>query len=84
MQHLFLELVLLISFAIIVYLMAAAIPRLEETKKDGSEGIERRDLPLDKLDEFLIKAKDKSLRKLKILVMKADNLISKQLKSKKE
>jgi len=55
-----------------------------EDKKEGDDGGSKRSsLPLDKLDEVLLKAKDKFLHKMKVLVMKADNLISKQLKSKK-
>ena len=83
MQNLFLELSLLISLAIIVYLMAAAVPRIEE-EETGDDDKKRSSLPLDKLDDFLIRNRDKFLRRMKVLVMKADNLISKQLKSKKE
>ena len=83
MQSLFLELTLLVSLAVIVYLMSAAIPRIEDKKEEDDGGSKRSSLPLDKLDEVLLKAKDKFLHKMKVLVMKADNLISKQLKSKK-
>ncbi|KKU19646.1 MAG: hypothetical protein UX77_C0003G0042 [Parcubacteria group bacterium GW2011_GWA1_47_11] len=83
MQSLFLELTLLVSLAVIVYLMSAAIPRIEDKKEGDDGGSKRSSLPLDKLDEVLLKAKDKFLHKMKVLVMKADNLISKQLKSKK-
>ena len=85
MQNLFLELTLLISLAVIVYLMSAAIPRIEEKKEeDDNGGSKRSSLPLDKLDEVLLRTKDKLLRKTKVLVMKVDNLISKQLRSKKD
>ncbi len=84
MQNLFLELTLLASLAIIVYLMSAALPRIEGKEEEDDGGSKRSSLPLDKLDEVLLKAKDKFLRKIKILVMKADNLISKQLRSKKK
>ena len=83
MQNLFLELSLLISLAVIVYLMAAAVPRIEEEETEGDDK-KRSSLPLDKLDDFLIRNRDKFLRRMKVLVMKTDNLISKQLKSKKE
>ncbi len=85
MQNLFLEITLLTSLAIIVYLMASALPRMEDEKGEEENGGSRRSsLPLDKLDELLLRAKDKFLRKMKVVVMKADNLISKQLRSKKE
>lgn len=85
MQTLFLELTLLISLAIIVYLMAAAVPRIQDQEIEGEEGSGRRsNLPLDKLDNFLINLKDKSLRRMKVVIMRADNFISKQLKSRKD
>ena len=86
MQNLFLELTLLISLATIVYLMSAALPRIEDKKEgeDSAAGSKRSSLPLDKLDEVLVRMKDKFLRKMKVIVMKADNLISKQLRSKKD
>ena len=86
MQNLFLELTLLISLAVIVYLMSAAIPRIEDKKEEENDGgsSRRSSLPLDKFDEVLLRIKDKFLRKMKVMVMKIDNLISKQLRSKKE
>ena len=85
MQNLFLELTLLVSLATIVYLMSAAIPRIEDKKEEEDNGGSKRSsLPLDKLDEVLLKFKDKFLRKMKVFVMKIDNLISKQLRSKKD
>ena len=83
MQILFLELVILISLAVIVYLMAAAVPRVEEKPLKEGE-VRRSSLPLDKLDNFLIRMKDKLLRRTKVLVMKVDNFISKQLKSRRD
>ncbi|MCR4261120.1 MAG: hypothetical protein NUV96_02225 [Candidatus Colwellbacteria bacterium] len=85
MQNLFLELTLLVSLAIIVYLMSAALPRIEDRKEENDNGgTKRSSLPLDKLDEALLRIKDKFLRKVKVVVMKVDNLISKQLRAKKD
>ncbi len=85
MQNLFLEITLLASLAVIVYLMSAALPRMEDKKEeDEDSGSRRSSLPLDKLDELLLRANDKFLRKMKVVVMKADNLISKKLRSKRE
>ncbi|MDP3953283.1 MAG: hypothetical protein Q8P99_00445, partial [bacterium] len=65
-------------------LMSAALPRIEEEEDKGDDpGTKRSSLPLDKLDQLLIKAKDKFLRKMKVVVMKADNFISKQLRGRK-
>jgi len=86
MQTLFLELTLLVSLAIVVYLMAAAVPRVEGKADEEKEqdSTRRTGHHFDKLDKTLLKVKDKFLRKLKIVVLKADNFISKQLKSKKD
>ena len=73
------------SLAIIVYLMSAALPRIEDRKEENeNSGIKRSSLPLDKLDEALLKIKDKFLRKVKVVVMKVDNFISRQLRAKKD
>ena len=83
MYELLLQLVLMLSLAVIVYLMAVAIPRVEETKvKNNNNGSTK--LPLEQLDDFLNSVKDKLLRRLKVFVMKMDNLISRQLNNKKE
>ncbi|OGY57607.1 MAG: hypothetical protein A3C03_00895 [Candidatus Colwellbacteria bacterium RIFCSPHIGHO2_02_FULL_45_17] len=71
------------SLAVVVYLMAIAVPRVEDIgeKKNGSGSI---NLPLDRLDALLGKAKDKALRRLRVVVMKTDNFISRQLNNKEE
>jgi hypothetical protein len=82
MANLILELIVMVSLAIIVYLMAAAVPRVEE-KEEGEERLQRTTIPLAKLDNLLIKVRDKLLRRTKIMVMKIDNFISRQLRSKR-
>jgi len=83
MYELILQLILMTSLAIVVYLMAIAVPRVEKEdgKKNGNGGAS---LPLDKLDALLAKAKDKVLRRLRVVVMKAENFISRQLNNKEE
>jgi hypothetical protein len=87
MTNLILQLVLMISFAVIVYLMAIAVPRVEEDG-DGStkekQTKHRITIHIDKLDAVLNKWKDKALRRIKIIVMKTDNYISRQLNKKEE
>lgn len=81
MADLFLELTVLASLAVIVYLMAAAVPRIEEEQEE--EKTAKINLHLDRLDSFLVRAKDKFLRRMKVLVMRFDNFISRQLRPKK-
>ena len=83
MYELILELILMTSLAVVVYLMAIAVPRVEESneKKNGNGATS---IPLDKLDAMFGRAKDKVLRRIKVFVMKTDNFISRQLNNKEE
>ena len=83
MYELILQLVLMTSLAVVVYLMAIAIPRVEESK-EKKNGNGTTSIPLDKLDAMLGRAKDKALRRIKVFVMKTDNFISRQLNNKEE
>jgi hypothetical protein len=83
MYELILQLVLMASLAVIVYLMALAVPRVSDSEEKGSGGSDT-PLPLDKIDTLLNGLKDKLLRRVKIVLMKTDNLISKQLNNKEE
>ena len=83
MYELILQLVLMLSLSVVVYLMAIAVPRIEEKKANGTKNGST-NLPLEQLDNFLNSVKDKVLRRLKGSIMKADNLISKHLNNKKE
>ena len=71
------------SLAVVVYLMAIAVPRVEDSEeKKGNNG--ETSIPLDKLDAILGRTKNKVLRRLKVFVMKTDNFISRQLNNKEE
>ena len=83
MYELILQLVLMASLAVIVYLMALAVPRVNDSDGKGN-GSDNSPLPLDKIDTLLNGLKDKILRRVKIVLMKTDNLISKQLNNKEE
>lgn len=83
MYELILQLVLMTSLAVVVYLMAIAVPRVEDNgEKNGGNGATS--IPLDKLDAFFGKTRDKVLRRIKVVVMKTDNFISRQLNNKEE
>jgi len=83
MYELILQIILMTSLSVVVYLMAIAVPRVEETE-ESTNGNGSTSLPLDKLDALLNKAKDKVLRRLRVVVMKTDNFISRQLNNKEE
>ena len=79
MIDLFLELALMVSLGVIVYLMAVAVPRVGEeesgsTKRNGRTN----NLPLEDFDALLKNLRDKLLRRTKIVIMKIDNFLSRK------
>ena len=72
------------SLAVIVYLMALAVPRVEDDIEERNGNGSVTALPLERMDNFLNALKDKLLRRIKVFVMKADNFIGKQLNNKEE
>ena len=83
MYDLFIQTALIVSLGVIVYLVAAAAPRIQDPDEAlvGTNFKARfgEIIPLDRLDIWLNGAKDKGLRRLKVIVMKVDNFISKRL-----
>lgn len=81
MYELILQVILMVSLAVIVYLIAIAVPRVEE-KAGGEEGRSNNHaihLSLDRMDAFLNRVKERLLRRVKVMIMKADNYVSRQL-----
>lgn len=82
-----LQLFLVSSLALIVYLLARALPRVEEeeTCPKFFNCMERwfKKLPLAKIDNSLNNYFEKTLRKARVVVMKADNAINKHLNNRK-
>ncbi len=74
------NLVLIIAFGVMVYLLASALPRV---KASGESGLVRQRLGksvrLEKIDEAIKRSYDKLLRRLKVAILKADNIVSRKL-----
>lgn len=76
---------LIISAGTVIYLFARALPRLPETeplpdiKPNAFERFMRR-LPLSKIDAALSGFFEKWLRKMRVLILKAENLMSAGIK----
>lgn len=83
MYDLFIQTTLIVSLGIIVYLVASAAPRIQDSDDTlTAPNFKARFgeiIPLDRLDVWLNAAKGKWLRRLKVIVMKVDNFISKRL-----
>lgn len=75
-----LQVIALLSLAIVVLIAARALPRVREEEATGEgrknflERVSGR-VPLEKLDAYSSSILEKGLRKLKVLVMKTDNYV---------
>jgi len=89
MYNFFIEMSMLVSLGLIVYLFARAVPRIAHDVPENAQPLGGFDrfigkLPLEKIDRFLHSFFEKALRKSKIVLMKIDNYINSHLKSLKE
>ncbi len=87
MFDLILQLVFMISLGLIVYLIAVAVPRIDEQELEADTGMTPlgrwlKNLPLERIDAAFSASRDKILRRLKVLIMKADNFVSHRLNNK--
>lgn len=74
------QLVFVVSLGLLVYLLALAMPRVADDEENGSKFRKwLANIPLEKLDEFLIKLGEKSLRKIRVVILKIDNSVSGKL-----
>ncbi len=88
MYDLFIQTTLIASLGVIVYMVAVATPRVQDSDEDlARTNFKARFgeiIQLDRLDTWLNAAKDKGLRRLKVVMMKIDNFISKRLNNNKD
>ena len=74
------NIIFIISLSVIVYILARALPRVPDEVVPASafdKLVER--LPLEQVDNALVSTFEKILRKVRVLVMKIDNVINKNL-----
>lgn len=74
------------SLGAIIYVFALAIPRTDGTFSAKFERLRGwvKNLPFHHVDEAINASKDKFLRKAKIVVMKTENIINKNLNKDKD
>lgn len=86
MYDFILQLFLVGSLAVMVYLMARSLPRVEGAGERSAFldylGKWARKIPVTKIDSSLSNYLEKTLRKIKIFVLKIDNVINKRLNKK--
>jgi len=84
MYSLTLQFIIMTSLAVIIYLVARTIPRIDENivlgqpKKSFLENFFSK-LPLEKIDLMFDNLLEKILRKFKIVVMRMDNTLTRKL-----
>ena len=72
----------MVSLAIIIFLMARALPRISETEIANipkSKNSWWSSFPFEKIDAAVESFLEKILRKIKLILMRTDNTVSKQL-----
>jgi len=81
-----LELTLILGLGVVVYLIAVAAPRVQDDRYFVDHPVKGwvRRLPLEHIDNFISGITDKTLRRVKIWILKADNFVSKHLNSHKD
>jgi hypothetical protein len=81
-----LETVIFAGIGTLILILARALPRIEDenavnrSRKGRLSKIAKK-IPLDKIDDSLNLVLHKALRKIKVMIMKADNLVTEKLKN---
>ncbi|MDE2144562.1 MAG: hypothetical protein KGJ01_01180 [Patescibacteria group bacterium] len=78
MYSFILNLILILAFGAMVYIMALALPKIDAAN-DVKKPKFWEKIPLDRIDRAIQKNFDKLLRRLKVFTLKADNLLSRKL-----
>lgn len=84
MYSFILQFIVMVSLAAIIYLVARTIPRIDEnvvlgeTKKSFFDDLVPK-LPLEKIDLFFSNLLEKMLRRVKIVIMKIDNILTRRI-----
>lgn len=88
MYDFLLQIIVFLSLGFLIYLLARALPRLpEEAAVDGRRdyfGRLVKKLPLERVDVFLNMFFGKALRRMRIMVLKVDNLLNRYLSKVKK
>lgn len=86
MYELFIQLALMVALGAVVYLIAIASPRVQDDQHFEDHRVQNwaKKLPLERIDTFIVGYKDKILRRLKVWILKADNLVSRRLNGHKD
>lgn len=87
MYNFLLEMIFMSSLGIMIYLFGRALPRVNESQKNGLVDVFRgfiNKIPLEKIDSTLNKVFEKILRRIRVFILRIDNLVSSLLGRVKE
>jgi len=86
MLYLIFELALMLGLGAVVYLIAIAAPRVQDDQHFGEHPVKNwaKNLPLERIDNFIAGITDKTLRRIKVWILKADNFVSRHLNNRKD
>lgn len=83
MYNFILQIFILVSLGTIIFLVARTLPRITETETANIENKKRiswlSNFPLEKIDALINSFLEKTLRRIKLILMKLDNFVSRQL-----
>lgn len=84
MHSFILEIFIMLSLGTVIFLVARALPRISdfEASAGETEKCEKRwwsALPLEKIDKIFNAFLEKTLRRVKLILMKLDNMVSRHL-----
>lgn len=80
MYNFILQIFIMVSLGAMIFLVARALPRISETlnvSKAKSSWLGS--FPFEKIDAAINSFIEKTLRKIKLILMKTDNMVSRQL-----
>ncbi|MCL4403943.1 hypothetical protein M1432_01180 [Patescibacteria group bacterium] len=79
MVHFILQTVIFLALGAMVYLLAAALPRVGESEENGPGETSRFMAYIERADEVFQGFWEKSLRRVRVWLLRLDNLITKRL-----
>ncbi len=80
MYDFILQIFIMVSLGTVIFLAARALPRISETVNTSKTKTNRlSSFPFEKIDAAINAFSEKTLRKIKLILMKTDNMVSRQL-----
>ncbi|MCL5006819.1 MAG: hypothetical protein M1153_01575 [Patescibacteria group bacterium] len=79
MYSFIINLALILAFGVMVYVLSLGLPRVNASEAEDKRKKPWEKIPLDEIDQAIQKSLDKILRRLKVVVLKADNFITSKL-----